>query len=167
MSEELGPVTKAALLELESKIIDAVRNIVSNSNETLERTIKELHEQRFIHIEKEQERSFKYHDEHFTAINKMNEKSAEERQGIRNSISKEIEELRDRVDALEEHQAYCKGEGDGKEKLLTGQINKSTVFWTAAGVIVAVLLFIAGLGVSSLNYADHIPPPPAIVPSKE
>ena len=137
--------TRNALLELKGEIIDAVREIVKDSNGNLEKTLRELHDLRFKHIEEEQERSFKYHEEHFKAISELKDFSARERQGIRDSITGEIKELRDQVEDLKSRQSNDEGQEAGKEKANNWNANKKTVFWTAAGVVLAIVLFLAGL----------------------
>lgn len=136
--------TRNALLELKGEIIEAVREIVKESNGNLEKTLRELHDMRFQHIEEEQKRSFKYHEEHFNSIATLKETSAKERQGIRDSISGEVKELRDKVEALEARQSNDEGMEAGKDKAKAGEVNRKTVFWTAAGVIIAIVLFLAG-----------------------
>lgn len=154
--------TRNALLELKGEIIDAVREIVKDSNETLEKTLRELHDMRFQHIEDEQKRSFKYHEEHFKAINDLKESSAKERQGIRDSIIGEMKELREKVDSLESRQSADEGMEAGKDKAASSQFNKKTAFWTAAGVVLAALIFLAGLAMPGGQEN-----PPALPPNKE
>ncbi len=105
--------TKLEILQMKDSIVEAVTKLFTESNLHLEKTLREHYDLRLDHLEKEQERSFKHHIEHFEAIKN-----------------------------LQERQTKDEGKEEGKEKTNAFLDNKKTIFWTIAGVIITILIFL-------------------------
>jgi len=105
--------TKLEILQMKEAIIEAVTKLFTDSNSHLEKTLREHYDLRLDHLEKEQERSFRHHTEHFDAI--------------RN---------------LQERQTKDEGKEEGKDKTNAFVENKKTIFWTAAAVLVTIAIFL-------------------------
>lgn len=139
--------TRIALLELKDTVIEAVTKIVKSENNSLEKTLRELHDVRFKHLEDEQSRSFKYHEEHYSEEKRIRKDTDEKIDHLRDNVFIEINKLKTAFSNLVSKQSSDEGMEKGKDKVISNESNKKTIFWTACGVIVAVLLFFAGLAI--------------------
>lgn len=78
----VDPDTKAYLLEMKQDIVSEVGTIVKNANQQLEDHITQINHEKFKSVTKDLERHDKWHDDHFEATKKIDEKITKSRESI-------------------------------------------------------------------------------------
>jgi len=74
--------TKAYLLEMKQDIVSEVGAIVEKANQQLEEHITQINHEKFKSVTKDIERHDKWHDDHFEATKKIDEKITNSRESI-------------------------------------------------------------------------------------
>jgi hypothetical protein len=113
---------KLEIMRMEKSIISAVTKLFSDSNATLEKGLRERYDLKIEHLEKEQERSFKYHEEHFEASKSLNERQTKD-----------------------------EGKEAGKDKAESKTTDKKSVFWTAVGSMGAIIAILVTILIFTLS----------------
>lgn len=117
MAEEnkVDAATEAALLRWKDQIIQAIEDTIEKKINALETSIGKEYGLKMDYVEKEQERSFTYHKEHYEAIR----------------------DIHKRIDDLEARQSKDEGQESGKEKAKADSFNKQNLLWIIISVIIA------------------------------
>ena len=78
--------TKAYLLEMKQDIVSEVGEIVEKANQQLEEHITQINHEKFKSVEKDLDRHDRWHDDHFEATKKIDEKITKSRESMMREI---------------------------------------------------------------------------------
>lgn len=157
----MDAATENKLYEWKDQIIESVSKTIKESLATLNDHLTTVFDIKISGIEKDIQSLKGQSLQHYEEMKSEKEANVKAHSDILDKVDDKINALRAEISGLDRRQSTDEGVAKGMQDAKGENNNKKVLFWTAAGVIVAIIVFLFGLGIAEVRDNQ-----PAITPKE-